>query len=248
VVQFAPMPTTRMLARARRQAGELRRGLGGDVRRQREDAGLSGRDLAAAAGIDPAHLRRIEAGTAHPSLEVYEQLSAVLGSDLVAHLYPNTGPAIRDRHQARILEALLQVLHPRWRPYPEVAVRHPSRGWVDVVLHEAREQRLVATEIQSSLQRLEQLIRWSAEKAAALPSWEGFGHLGPIEATSQLLVVRSTRATRTVGREFARQLEAAYPAHPADALDALAGTRPWPGNALVWAELGQGEAHFLRRR
>lgn len=237
-----------MLARARRQALELRRSLGSDIHRLREDAGLSGRDLAAEAGIDPAHLRRIEAGTAHPSLEVYEQLAAALGSNLVAHLYPNTGPAIRDRHQARILEALLTALHPRWRPYPEVAVRHPSRGWIDVVLHDPREQGLVATEIQSSLPRLEQLIRWSAAKAASLPSWDGYDQLGPIRVTSQLLVVRSTAATRNVAREFARQLEAVYPAHPADALDALTGTRRWPGNALVWVDLGASGSHFRWRR
>lgn len=145
-------------------------------------------------------------------------------------------------------EALLQILHGRWRPYTEVAVREPARGWIDAVLHDAREQCLLATEIQSHLPRLEQLIRWSREKARALPSWEGYGRLGEITTSSQLLVVRSTHATRTVGREFARQLATAYPAHPADALEALTGTRPWPGPALVWVDLRSEGTRFLRRR
>ena len=53
---------------------------------------------------------------------------------------PNTGPLIWDRHQARIVEGLLGKLHPRWRPATEVGVTRPARGWIDVVLHDAREQ------------------------------------------------------------------------------------------------------------
>lgn len=54
-------------------------------------------------------------------METYARLAAALGADLSARLYPNTGPAIRDRHQAGIPEALLALLHPRWRPHTEVA-------------------------------------------------------------------------------------------------------------------------------
>ncbi|HLX35774.1 MAG TPA: hypothetical protein VKR30_11110 [Candidatus Limnocylindrales bacterium] len=78
-------------------------------------------------------------------------------------MYPNTGPTIRDRHQARILEWLLGQLDPRWRSFTEVAVRQPGRGWIDLVMFEPREGLLVATEIQSGLQRLDQIVRWSGE-------------------------------------------------------------------------------------
>jgi transcriptional regulator with XRE-family HTH domain len=242
------MPSSRALAAARRVADRLHRGLGDDVRRFREDTGINRATLAAAAGVDLAYLGRIEDGEVHPSLETYARLAAALGADLSARLYPNTGPAIRDRHQARILEALLAQLHPRWRGYPEVAVRQPARGWIDVVLHDAAAGCVVATEIQSQLPRLEQLIRWSGEKANALPSWEGFAQLGPIAMTSRLLIVRSTAATREIGREFARQLEAAYPAHPQDALAALRGVLPWPGPTLIWADIRGDGVRFLTRR
>ncbi len=242
------MSDLKQLAEARRQATRIHRNLGEEVRRFREDAAVTRRQLAEAAGVDQGFLRRIEDGAARASIDTYAKLATGLGSDLGARLYPNTGPAIRDRHQARIVEGLLSELHPRWKPYPEVAVRHPSRGWIDLVLHGEREGSIVATEIQSDLRRLEQLLRWFPEKVAALPSWEGWPHLGSSSDVSRLLVVRSTKATRTAGRAFERQLRAAYPAHPADALAALTGTAAWPGPALIWAEIEAARVRFLTRR
>lgn len=217
----------------------------GDSGRMRACRGV---DSPAESGVDPSFLRLIEDGTAKASIETYEMLALALGADLSARLYPNTGPAIRDRHQARIAEALLEILDPRWKAFPEVAVRHPSRGWIDLVLHEARAGQVVATEIQSDLRRLEQLLRWIPEKAASLPSWDGWPHLGAVTETSELLIVRSTRATRQVGREFELQLAAAYPGHPADAIAALSGATPWPGAALIWAELEPNRVRFIGRR
>ena len=126
-------------------------------------------------------------------------------------------------------------------------MRQPSRGWIDAVLHDPRAESF-GNEIQSDLRRLEQLLRWFPEKVASLPSWEGWAHLGSVTTTSQLLIVRSTKATRQVGREFERQLAAAYPAHPADAIAALTGTAPWPGAALVWAEIERDRVRFIARR
>jgi transcriptional regulator with XRE-family HTH domain len=189
-------------------------------------------ELARGAGVDAGYLWRIEAGTERPSLEIYARPANALGADLAARLYPNTGPTIRDRHQAGILEALLSVLHPRWKPYLEIAVRRPSRGWIDVGLHVPRAGIFVAVEIQSELRRLEQFIRWSAEKAASLPSWEGWTRLGDAPTVSQLLIVRDTRTTRMVAREFRRTLDAAFPANPEDALGALTAVDrgPAPGS------------------
>jgi hypothetical protein len=147
-----------------------------------------------------------------------------------------------------MLEALLEHLHPRWHPFTEVAVRRPSRGWIDAVLHEPREAVAVASELQSELRRLEQLIRWSAEKAASLPSWDGWSSLGTEPRIERLLVVRRTRATRAVAASFAAQLRIAYPAHPDDALAALGGTSPWSGAAMVWAVVEARGARFVSGR
>jgi transcriptional regulator with XRE-family HTH domain len=242
------MGTPRQIAEARRRATRIHRNLGDDVRRLREDAGISRARLAEAAGIDLAFLCRMEEGRERPSIDTYAKVSVALGSDLSSRLYPNTGPAIRDRHQARMLEALLAILDPRWKAYPEVAVRRPSRGWIDVVLHMPSEHRIVATEIQSDLARLEQLLRWFVEKVAALPSWDSWSSLGEVAYVSRLLVVRSTRSTRATGREFERQIAAAYPAHPQDAIASLRGTGLWPGPALIWAELETDRVRFIARR
>jgi hypothetical protein len=147
-----------------------------------------------------------------------------------------------------MLEWLLGQLHPRWTPFTEVAVRNPARGWIDLVLYDRSAECVIAVEIQSALARLEQTVRWSGEKAASLPSWDGYTQLGPVATTSSLLVVRSTRTPRAIGRQFARQLELAYPAHPEDAIAALTGTRPWPGSALIWVDLRVEAIRFRTHR
>jgi transcriptional regulator with XRE-family HTH domain len=215
-------------------AARLHRGLADDIERLRADAGISVAALARAAGVDRGYLHRILAGSEHPSHETYARLAVALGADLSSRLYPSTGPLVRDRHQARMLEALCAAVHPRWRVQTEVAVRRPSRGWIDAVLHDPRESVVVAAELQSELRRLEQLVRWSSEKAASLPSWDGWARLDGEPRTSQLLVVRRTRTTRAIVAEFAQQLRVAFPGHHDDALAALTGTAPWPGAALVW--------------
>jgi hypothetical protein len=232
---------------AARAASRARAKLAEDVGRLCADAGVSIEMLANAALVPGSYLRRIMAGKALPSIETYAKLAVPLGADFFARLYPNTGPLIRDRHQARIVEALLAQLHPRWHPSTEVAVSRPSRGWIDVVLHEPDQELLVAAEVESDLRRIEQQVRWGRSKADSLPSWEGWPSAGAPKV-SQLLIVRRTRATGTVAKEFARQLAAAYPAHPEDAFASLVGTAPWPGSSLIWAQINHDAVHFLPSR
>ena len=155
-----------------RRVADLRRRVGLDIQGQRTDAGLGVAALAREAGLDPSYVWKIEHGAVEPSLTALASIGDALGSDLSVRQYPNTGPRIRDRHQAAIAEALLGILHPRWTPTDEVKVTRPVRGWVDVALHDRARNHLVATEIESLLRRLEQLIRWHQDKVAALPSSE----------------------------------------------------------------------------
>jgi transcriptional regulator with XRE-family HTH domain len=233
---------------AERAADRQRRAIAREIERAMADSGIGVRALARASGVDDGYLTRILAGSARPSLEVYQRLAVALGADLALHLFPNTGPAIHDRHQAPMLEHLLRTAHPRFARFTEVGVLRPARGWIDAVLHEPREQLAIASELESALRRLEQLIRWHAAKAESLPSWEGWGELGPDTRTSRLLVVRRTRATRRLASEFARQLRVAYPAHPDDALESLTGTAPWPGAALAWMAVEAGRARWAPGR
>ncbi|HEY4269244.1 MAG TPA: helix-turn-helix transcriptional regulator [Galbitalea sp.] len=242
---------SRGLKRSQRQAASraaerARARLVEDIERLCADAGIAPERLANSAGVPGSCLRRIMAGKASPSLETYAKLAVPLGADLSTRLYPNTGPLIRDRHQGRIAEALLGALHPRWRAATEVGVRQPARGWIDVVLHEERERRVVAVEIESDIRRIEQQVRWAQMKAESLPSWEGW----PVEGAeiSRLLIVRRTRATQQTALEFSRQLSAAYPAHPEDAVAALTGIARWPAAAMIWAQIGPDRVRFHTSR
>lgn len=240
-----------MEVEAQRRAARLRRGLADDLRGLREDAGVSKAALSVASGVDAGFICRIENGTERPSLETYSRLAAALGADLSTRIYPGTGPAIRDRHQARISEAMLTTLHPRWRAVPEVAVRSPVRGWIDLVLHDLSADTVVAVEVESELRRIEQLLRWHESKAAALPSWEGWPRRelprspSADPEVSRLLVVRRTRATRQATREFSRLLRSAYPARSEDALEALTGVGAWPGSAMLWARIDAGGVRLV---
>ncbi len=219
-----------------------------DLERLVADAGISHAALARAAGVSPSFLARIVAGTTWPSLETWARLGSTLGADLSCRLYPNTGPAIRDRHQGRIVEGLLGVVHRRWQRFGEIAVRRPARGWIDLVLYEPRDALVVATEVESALPRIEQLIRWSTEKAASLPSWERWPGLPEPPEVSRLLVVRRTRTTRDAAACAEQQLRLAYPSHPADALSALCGNARWPGPALIWARIERDAVRFMDGR
>jgi transcriptional regulator with XRE-family HTH domain len=230
------MARTNLQIRADEHATELRRVLAQDLRRMREDAGCTRLAIAALAGVDPSVITRLEARHIDPTPETYARVAAALGANLATRVYPDTGPSVRDRHQVRTTEGLLASLHPRWRATPEVAVRQPVRGWVDVALHDPAAALVVAAEIESLLRRLEQLLRWSQEKAEALPSspaWPSWSATAR-PAISRLLVVRWTRANREVARDARRLLAAAYPADPRDA---LTGTATWPGPTLLWIRL-----------
>ncbi|HEU0236506.1 MAG TPA: helix-turn-helix transcriptional regulator [Candidatus Limnocylindrales bacterium] len=244
------MPPTQLQRAAARRTSETRRALATQLLHLREDAGITQAELASAVGLSQGYIAQIEAGLARPTIETYTALSMALGSDLSVRIYPNTGPAIRDRQQAPIVEALLRLIGPRWRAFPEVPVRAPTRGVVDLVLHrEGPPSVIVASEIESEIRRLEQRLRWHAEKAAAMPSSDVWAAAvaagGPVPAVSRLLILRSTRANRQIARDFEQTLRAAYPASASDCFRALRGDAPWPGPSILWASTDREPTRIL---
>jgi transcriptional regulator with XRE-family HTH domain len=232
-----------------RRAAEIRRALGTEILRQRTDSGLSQRTLAAAAGIDHGFLALLEQGEREPSISVLAALAQALGGDLSVRLYPGTGTRIHDAVQARILEELLAILHPRWRRFLEVSVYRPSRGVIDLVaVDSSQSEHAIAAEVESALRRLEQQIRWANEKAVALPSADIWQLDGPPSRVDRLLLVRSTRASRAVATRFHETLATAYPAPAAAAFASLTSAdAPWPGSAILWATLDGDRVRILDR-
>ena len=192
--------------------------------------GYESQGIGRGAGLTPGHLQQVEAR--HPRAGASPSLSPsaeALGADLSVRLYPNTGPIVRDHIQARMVEELLRIAHPRWRRMTEVPVYKPARGRIDVVLHDPQPAEVVATEVHSQVRRLEQQLGWAQMKAESLPSAD-FWRLADSPTVGQLLVIRSTRATRELARRFEATLRAAFPAPVNEVFAALTATGPWPGN------------------
>ena len=121
---------------AARRERDLRHALALDLRRQCEDAGISQAALARAAHLSTAQVSRLLSARELPSLRGLIALSVALDARIILRIDPVTGPRIHDRVQAPIVEALLRIIHPRWRRFLEVAVHRPARGVIDVVLHD----------------------------------------------------------------------------------------------------------------
>lgn len=232
------MTRTRLQIEADRIAAVARHRLANDLRQFRQDAGVTQRVVAERAGIDASLVSRLEAERVDVSLETYFRVAHALGSDIHVRAYPNTGPRIADRHQVRMFEILRTSLGRRWIPEPEVTVQRPARGWIDVALRDVEAGLVVATELESTINSIERVIRWSTAKAESLPSssrWPAWCAGTDREPSiSRLLVVRWTRHNRDALAAARRELRDAYPAEPHDAIEALAGEAHWPGPALLF--------------
>lgn len=236
---------------ARRREREVVRALGTDVRNQRLDSGISQSALGRHAEISQGEMSRIEAGKATATIRTLAALSIAMDGRLVVRIEPGTGIPIRDHLQARILEALLRGLDPRWKRFVEVPVYRPVRGVIDLVLHDVDANVVVAVEVHSQIRRLEQQLRWANAKADALLDGSDLPLVRPDEARpilSRLLVLRSTAATRALANEVPDTLRAAYPASSAAAVAALTAGSAWPGSAIVWASVEGRAARILRRQ
>jgi transcriptional regulator with XRE-family HTH domain len=221
-----------------RRARDTRSRVAADIRQLREDAGASQRQLAAEAGIDHALLSLIERGLREPSITALTTIAGALGADLSVRLYPGAGPRIRDPIQARIIESLVGVIHPRWDRMVEVPVLRPARGFIDLVLVDRPPTHVIGTEVQSEFRRIEQLIRWANQKALSIPSARFWDQLPGEPRIDRLMVVRSTRTNREIAIRFGETLRVAYPASPRAAVRALTTEdEPWPGATIVWADV-----------
>jgi transcriptional regulator with XRE-family HTH domain len=243
-----PLPLSQRIEReAVRHATEVRRALGAEIRRLREDGHISQRRLAAAAGISQSHLCRIEADKVKPTARIEAAIAIALGAQLEMRLRVGTGSPIRDHIQAQIVEALLRVAHPRWRRLVEVPVHRPVRGSIDVVLYDPTAGIIIATEVQSQIRRLEQQLRWSNEKARAILPSGAIPQAGAATPdVSQLLVIRSTRTNREIVATYTSTIRTAFPASAELAHRAITTNEgTWPGAALLWATVEGSTVRIL---
>src|SRR5262245_44221911 len=115
------MPSARPRARRdprsaiRRRTIELNGTIGRQIVDLRTDIGVSQCRLAEAAGIPQSYTSAIEHGRADPSLAVLVAIADALGADVSVRLNPTTGPRIRDRIQAPIVEELIRTSRSGWK-------------------------------------------------------------------------------------------------------------------------------------
>jgi transcriptional regulator with XRE-family HTH domain len=213
----------------------------------RRDAGLSLRQLSVACGVSQPHLSQILAGEREPSISVLTAIGTALGGDVSIRFYPTTGPAIHDRLQAPIVEESIRIAHQTWRRRIEVPVFRPARGFIDLVLDRDVPPDIVATEVQTRLDRLEQTLRWTKDKAASLPSSDLWRDRIDDPTVHRLLILRSTASTRELARRFEGTLRAEFPATAAAVYRALTENSPWPGHGILWADVRGDTATILDR-
>jgi transcriptional regulator with XRE-family HTH domain len=204
------------------------------LQQAREDAGISQRRLALAAGLGPSAVREVEERDHEPTIGVLARLAAALGGELAVRYYPGTGPRIRDHLQTAMLDKLVACLHPRWTSSPEVWVTHPVKGVIDLLLTDL-DRNSVVTEAHSELRRLEQQVRWLHAKVDALATPAG-------PPPSSLLLLRDHPSTRAVAIRYADYLSTAFPARHRDAVEAIVGQARWPGATIVWMTVTKGVA------
>jgi hypothetical protein len=101
--------------------------------------------------------------------------------------------------------------------------------------------------VHSQVRRLEQQIGWARLKAESLPSADFWRLLEAEPSIGQLLVLRSTRATRELARQFESTLRASYPARTQDVVAALTSEGKWPANGLLWADVTAEGVRILDR-
>ena len=199
-------------SRGARRGRRLLADLGDELRAARTAAALSLATVAAAAGISPTELSRIERGFA-PWLDVLvaSRLCAVVGLDLSVRTFPGGSP-LRDAGHIRLISAFSLRLGPGLRVRTEVPVgdRSDQRAWDHTVSDRAD---TAAVEFETRLTDVQALARRVALKSRD----------SGIERV--LLVLADTRANRSAVAEAREVLRPLFPLDGADVLAALGAGR-----------------------
>jgi len=228
----------------RRAAATTSQDFGRVVERMRRERGLSQRAVAVACGVDRATIAHLEAGDPHVSLELRARVAAAVGGRARLTLTEAIdGPLLRDRLHAAMHEDLVRLLSSRWELFVDRPVNHAGvRGSIDLVLVDRISRVVAVVEVKSVLVSVEELIRRSGERTAALI---GGGTVGlPVAEIAgshvcEVVVLRDTCMNRRIVRGHAAYLGAAFPGSERAAIVApREDPASLPDRALVWLAAG----------
>jgi transcriptional regulator with XRE-family HTH domain len=195
--------------------------LGNELRRARQQHGLSQTVVGRAAGLSPSQVSRIErAQTKYLSIRQAARLLSVVGLELSARAYP-AGPPIRDAAHLALLDRFRARIGPGvlWRS--EVPVGRPGdrRSW-DTVIVVAGVR--IAVEAETRPRDVQELQRRLASKHRDDPS-----------ISSVILLLSDTRHNRAVVRDHGEALRAGLPLPASAILAALGAGRDPVGSGIV---------------
>jgi transcriptional regulator with XRE-family HTH domain len=201
---------------------------GEEVRAIRIRVGVSQAALARAIGISRSVICRMEQGDPDVSPRIRARAAAALGANFRLAIYPDGVPLIHDAAHARLVEAVLPMCDPIWRPTIESPVPGPGRRSTDLRLDRAAD--VVLIEIESHVQALEAIIREGAEKRAAVAATVGADRLVHV-----VLALPPTRHHRSLVRAHPGIVAVAFPSSSAAIVEALGdGSATWPGDGILW--------------
>jgi transcriptional regulator with XRE-family HTH domain len=195
--------------------------IGEDIRETRLRAGMTMRELSAAAGVSVTQLSLIERGLApHTAYETLALIGAEIGLDISIRAFPN-GLPVRDAAQLELLRRLRMALPASVRIRFEVALAIPGdlRAW-DAVIEGAGWSRPIEAETRiRDVQALQRRVRIKSRDA---------------DLSGVILLVADTRHNRGVLRMHADAFAEQFPASPRELLATLrAGGAPPRGGVLI---------------
>lgn len=206
--------------RAQRSAEETVAAVARELRLARTSAGLSLRDVAAAAGVSHTKVWRIEHGRP-PGVSVLDltRIATAVGLRLGVRAWPDGDP-IRDEAHVQLLGRLRARLHPdlRWRTEVPLPIPGDRRAWDATI---AGIGFVIGVEAETRVRDAQAVVR-----RVNLKQRDG-------ELDHVILLVGDTRANRAALRAAALELADAFPVPARDALKALADGRAPGANALV---------------
>lgn len=185
---------------------------------------MTGRQLAARAGVSPSTEARVELGDPSVGLDTLCAVTEAAGLDLVLRTYEGRRPTLRDTGQLALAEHLCARVHPSMRPTIELLVGQHGEA-IDIALFGAEE--IVAVEVERLIVDLQDQYRRGDRKRQAL----GAMHQRPVRL---VLVLEDTRRNRAAFERHARLIRSVLPAGSREVLRALAAGRPLGRDGVLW--------------
>ena len=200
---------------------------GEEIRTVRIRAGVSQAALARTIGVSRSVICRMEQGDPNVSSRIRSRASAALGADFRMAIYAAGAPLIHDAAHASLIEAVLRMCHPTWRPTVEAPVPGPGRRSTDLRLD--RGEHLVLIEVETRIHALEAIIREVAEKRAAV-----IEAAAPGRRVHVVLVLPPTRHHLALVRAHPGIVAAVFPMLPGQIANALRSGSAPIGDGILW--------------